>query len=110
MTYEERLRTIGLTTLETRRLSVDMLEVYTILKGFEGTDEKTFFQRRVGSTRGHDLKLLKIRVKLDVWKFSFGNRILDEWKRLPEWIVNVKGVNNLNRNLDHYLMENRGFK
>jgi len=43
-----------------------MLEVYKILKGFEGTDEMTFFQRRLGSTRGHDLKLFKKRVKLDV--------------------------------------------
>jgi len=57
MTYEERLRTTGLTTLETRRLRADMLGVYTILKGFEGTDELKFFQRRVGSTRGDDLKL-----------------------------------------------------
>jgi len=43
-----------------------MLEVYKILKGFEGTDEMKFFQRRVGSARGHDLKLYEKRVKLDV--------------------------------------------
>jgi len=49
MTYEERYRTTGLTSLETRRLRADMLEVYKILKGFEGTDEMKFFQRRVGS-------------------------------------------------------------
>jgi len=36
-----------------------MLEVYKIKKGFEGTGEMTFFQRRVGRTRGHDLKLFK---------------------------------------------------
>jgi len=49
MTYEERLRTTGLTTLETRRLGADMLEVYNILRGFEGTDEIKFVGRRVGS-------------------------------------------------------------
>jgi len=43
MTYEERLRTTRLTTLETRRLRADMLEVYKILKVFEGTDEMEFF-------------------------------------------------------------------
>jgi len=55
MTYEEHLRTTGLLTLETRRLGADMLKVYKILKGFEGTHEMKFFHRRAGSTRGHDL-------------------------------------------------------
>jgi len=59
-----------------------MLEVYTILKGFEGTDEMTFVQRRVGSTRGHDLQLLKNWDNLDVGKFSFGNTVCEEWNRL----------------------------
>jgi len=58
----------------------------------------------------HDLKLFKKRVKLDVEKFSFGNRICDEWNKLPEWVVNVEGVNKFKGNLAHYLSENRGFK
>jgi len=33
----------GLITLETRRLRADMVEVYKILRGFEGTEELTFF-------------------------------------------------------------------
>jgi len=64
----------------------------------------------VGSTRGHDLKLFKKRVKLDVGKFSFGNRVCDEWNRLPESVVNVEGVNKFMGNLDHYLRDKRGFK
>jgi len=59
MTYEESLRMTGLTTLETRRLRAVMAEVDRMLRGFEGTDEMTFFQRMVGSTRRHDLKLHK---------------------------------------------------
>jgi len=61
MTYEERLRMTGQTKKikETRRLRVDILEVYNILKVFEGSDEMKFFQRRVGSTRGHDLNSLR---------------------------------------------------
>jgi len=108
MTYEERLRTTGLTTLETRRLKADMLKVYNILKGFEGADEMTFFQRRVGSTRGRDLKLFRKRVKLDVGKFSFGNRICDEWNRLPACVVNVEDVNKFKGNLDSYLNKKKG--
>jgi len=66
-----------------------------------------FFQRRVGSTREHDLKLFKKRVKPDVGKFSFGNRVCDEWNKLPEWVVNVVDVNKFKGNFYHYLRENR---
>jgi len=54
---EERLRTTGLTTTFYIGL------IYNILKAFEGTDELKFFQRRVGSTRGYDLKLFKKEFK-----------------------------------------------
>jgi len=54
MLYEKRLRTVGLTTLETRRIRADMIEIYIILGGFEGTNEFNKFQRRMEVTRGHD--------------------------------------------------------
>ena len=39
--YEERLEILGLITLENRRMRADlMIEVFKILKGFEGIDEK----------------------------------------------------------------------
>jgi len=44
------------------------------------------------------------------FNFIFGNRVCDEWKGLPEWVVNVEGVNKCKGNLDHYLRENMGFK
>jgi len=34
---------VGLTTLVTRRLMADMIEDFNILRGFEGTEEVTFF-------------------------------------------------------------------
>ena len=47
MTYERRLKFVGLTstTLETRRERADLLEVYKILNGLEGVNEKDFFIR-----------------------------------------------------------------
>jgi len=59
MLQKDRLRMVGLTTLETRRLRADMIEVYKILRRFEGTDLATKKIRRVGVTREHDLKLFK---------------------------------------------------
>jgi len=54
--------------------------------------------------------LFKKRVNLDAGKFSFGNRVCDEWIKLPGWVVNVESMNEFEGNLDHYLRNNRGFK
>ena len=40
--YEERLKECGLTTLETRRLRGDQLEVFKIGNGYENIDSNLF--------------------------------------------------------------------
>jgi len=52
MSYEDRLKMVGLTTLETRRLRADMIEVYKILRGFEGTDESNFSKEEWDARKG----------------------------------------------------------
>ena len=43
LSYERRLLECRLTTLETRRLRVDLIEVFKILNGYEDIDSKHFF-------------------------------------------------------------------
>ena len=58
--YETKdLKKLGLTTLETRRLRGDLIEVFKILKGYDDIGEDIFFVRSKSSLRGHQLKLQK---------------------------------------------------
>ena len=44
LTYEERLKECGLTTLETRRLRGDQIEVFKISNGYENIESNIFFR------------------------------------------------------------------
>ena len=54
--YESRLKELGLTTLETRRIRADMLEVFKIMKGIERINADDLFEMSTQSTRGHKWK------------------------------------------------------
>jgi len=41
--YQDRLRMLGRTTLETRRLRGDLIEVFKILTGFDNVNYTDFF-------------------------------------------------------------------
>ena len=82
-TYTERLETVRLTTLECRKTRADLMEVFKILKGFEGIEEQLFARRHISNTRCHSMKFYKSRVNKDVLKYSFANRIFEHWNRLP---------------------------
>ena len=72
LTYEERLKECGLTTLETRRLRGDQIEVFKILNGYEIIDSNIFFEIKESKiTRGHNYTLVKKQSRLDVRKYSF---------------------------------------
>ena len=43
--YEFRLKRLNLTALETRRLREDLIEVFTIIKGFDDIDSVTLLPR-----------------------------------------------------------------
>ena len=76
--YEMRLKECGLTTLETRRLR-DQIEVFNILNEYENICFPVKEERRI---RGHRYTLTKKQCRLDIRKFSFPQRTVNEWNRL----------------------------
>ena len=83
LTYEERLMECGLTTLETRRLRGDQIEVFNILNGYENIDSNFFFEIKESKlTRGHNYTLVKKQSRLDVRTYSFSQRTTNGLKQL----------------------------
>jgi len=53
LTYEERFKKLGITTLETGRLRGDLIEVFKIFKGFDDINHTDFFTRSFTGLRCH---------------------------------------------------------
>ena len=104
LSYEERLKECGLTTLETRRLRGDQIEVFKILNGYENIDRNMFFSLKKDSrTRGREVKLVKDQCRLDIRKHSFSQRAIHEWNKLSTDCVTASSVNMFKNKVDTYL-------
>ena len=101
LSYEERLRKIKIPTLAYRRIRGDMIETYKIHTGKYDPEVSNFIKLREDSyTRGHKYKIYKYRPRLNVRKYSFCMRIVDQWNSLPSSVVDAKSVNSFERRLD----------
>jgi hypothetical protein len=110
LSYLERLANLNLTTLEARRLHIDLCLCYRIVNGLVDTNlsDMFTFAADCGSTRGHPLKLVKPHARVNSRMFFFSVRIVDVWNSLPVNVVTANtyrqfkcGIANVN--LDKFL-------
>ena len=74
------------------------------MTGREAVDHDQFFQLSSCEykLRGHSMKLSKQRASLDVRKFSFSQRVVQAWNKLPQEVVDATSVNQFKNRLHKF--------
>ena len=78
--------------------------MFNIVNGYEKIDRNMFFSvKEERRTRGHGVTLTKKQCRLDIRKFTFLQRTVNEWNRLSADRVGASSVNIFKNKNDIYL-------
>ena len=109
--YEERLKILGLTTLEERRIRGDMIQYYKCLNGYNKIDwfnpntivSSVSLNGPASSIRGNKHRLNRQFIRNFPQRENFfTNRIVPYWNDLPSVVIDSKSINSFKANYDKF--------
>lgn len=101
LNYEDKLRKMGLFSLERRFARGDMIEVYKIFEGYDDLEIENFFEVDSNDVlRGHERKLKVRYTRLNCRKHFFSIRVVNLWNKLSNNTVMSTNLNKFKVALD----------
>ncbi|GAB0189051.1 hypothetical protein GRJ2_001370400 [Grus japonensis] len=101
LSYEDRLRELGLFSLEKRRLWGDLIVAFQYSNVAYKKDEDKLFSRACSDrTRDNGFKLKESRFRLDIKKKCFMMRVVKHWNRLSREVVDAPSLETFKVRLD----------
>ena len=116
-TYEERLESVGLTTLTERRERGDMIESFKVVNGFNNVNKNEWFEFRSAENTRATRSTVEVRegeqqdrkdvmfmgnVRLETRKHFFTVRVISKWNQIPDRVKSSKSVDAFKNGYDEW--------
>ncbi|GAB0195086.1 hypothetical protein GRJ2_001973900 [Grus japonensis] len=93
LSYEDRMRELGLFSLEKTRLQRHLTAAFQYLTGiYKKAGEGLFTRTWSDRTRGNGFKVKEGRFRSDIGKKFFTVRVVRHWNRLPREVVGAHSL------------------
>ena len=101
LSYEDRMKSLGLCSLANRRIYLDLVLLYRIVFNLCPIPFDKFFTFSTTNTvsRGHQFKLMPRQCRTDIFKYFFTNRVISHWNNLPTEIVSCGSISTFKRRI-----------